>query len=250
MPLSADFHNHSCLSPCGSLDLSPLELVRLAAKKGINVLALTDHNSALNCPAFARLCPRFGIIPLYGLEATTSEEIHVLCLFAALDAALAFGSWAYTILTPFPNDPEKTGDQVWVDEDENIGGEVEYFLPSALDISVDALGPKAAGYSGIVIPAHVDRQAFSMTSQLGVITPGPWAAIECVRIPPMPGASSAPPDTLGFPLTTSSDAHYPEHVGRRPFALDISPEELQPGGPAADADLAALVRALQKRPRR
>jgi PHP family Zn ribbon phosphoesterase len=257
VPLLADFHNHSCLSPCGSLELSPLELVKIAASKGINVLALTDHNSALNCPAFAKICPRFGIIPLYGLEATTSEEIHILCLFSALDAALAFGDYAYSILMPFPNDPDTTGDQVYVDEDENIEGEVEYFLPNALDLSVDNIGAKTLEYGGIVIPAHVDRQAFSMSSQLGIVSEGPWAAIECVRLPPKIALSAAPSgedtsrplDTLGLPLTTSSDAHYPEHVGRRPFQLDISPEELIPNGPARDMDLNALVRALTKRRR-
>jgi hypothetical protein len=242
MALLADLHNHSCLSPCGSLDLSPRVLLELASAKGIKIMALTDHNSALNCPAFAKLCPRYGVIPIFGMEATTQEEIHVLCLFTVLDAALAFGDFAYSILTPFPNDPDKTGDQVYVDEEDNIEGEVEYFLPNALDLSVDALGGKVAEYSGIVIPAHVDRQAFSMTSQLGVVVPGPWAAIECVRLPPTV-------DTLGYPLTTSSDAHYPEHVARRPFQLGISPEELCPQGPEAGADLAAFVRALEKRPR-
>jgi PHP family Zn ribbon phosphoesterase len=242
MALLADLHNHSCLSPCGSLDLSPRTLLELAAVKGVKVMALTDHNSSLNCPAFSRLAPRYGVIPLYGMEATTQEEIHVLCLFAVLDAALAFGEYTYSILTPFPNDPEKTGDQVYVDEEDNIEGEVEYFLPNALDLSVDAIGGKAAEYGGIVIPAHVDRPAFSMTSQLGVIVPGPWAAVECVRLP-----SSV--DTLGYPLTTSSDAHYPEHVARRPFELDITPDELCPHGPGVGVDMAAFVQALEKRRR-
>lgn len=242
MPLLADFHNHSCLSPCGSLELSPRALVEIAAAKGIQVLALTDHNSSLNCPAFAALCLRAGIIPVFGLEATTQEEIHVLCLFTELDAALAFGDYAYRLITPFPNDPAKTGDQVYVDEEDNIQGELEYFLPSALDLSVEDIGGRAAEYGGAVIPAHVDRPAFSMTSQLGVVVPGPWAAIECVRLPP-----SA--DTLSFPLTTSSDAHYPEHVARRPFWLDTSIEELAPRGIRAGADMEALKRALAKRRR-
>jgi PHP family Zn ribbon phosphoesterase len=238
-----DLHNHSCLSPCGSLELSPRALLEIAAAKGVKIMALTDHNSSLNCPAFSRLAPRYGIIPVYGMEATTQEEIHVLCLFTVLEAALAFSEFAYTILTPFPNDPEKTGDQVYVDEEDNIEGEVEYFLPNALDLSVDAIGGKAAEYGGIVIPAHVDRPAFSMTSQLGVVVPGPWAAIECVRLPPSL-------DTLGYPLTTSSDAHYPEHVARRPFDLAISPEELCPGRPGSPADISAFIRALEKRPRK
>ncbi|MDR2362974.1 MAG: PHP domain-containing protein, partial [Spirochaetaceae bacterium] len=184
MALLADLHNHSCLSPCGSLDLSPRYLAELAAARNVKVLALTDHNSGLNGPAFARVCPRYGIIPIFGMEATTQEEIHALCLFTSLEASLAWSEYVYSILIPFPNDPEKTGDQVYVDEEDNIEGEVEYFLPNAINLSIDGIGPKAAEYGGIVIPAHVDRPAFSMVSQLGVVVKGPWAAVECVRIPP------------------------------------------------------------------
>jgi hypothetical protein len=219
-------------------------MLEVAAAKGLKVMALTDHNSSLNCPAFAKLCPRFGIIPIFGMEATTSEEIHALCLFTSLEASLAFNEYAYSILVPFPNVPEKTGDQVYVDEDDNIKGEVEYYLVNPLDISIEDIGAKVAEYGGLVIPAHVDRPAFSMTSQLGVVVDGPWAALECVRIPPL--FNGAPLDTLGYPLTTSSDAHYPEHVARRPFELSISAEELQPGGPGTEADIEAFRQALAK----
>jgi hypothetical protein len=85
-----------------------------------------------------------------------------------------------------------------------------------------------------------------MTSQLGVVVDGPWAAIECVRIPP--AVDNQPLNTLGYPLITSSDAHYPEHIARRPFNLDITREELQPGGPGCEADMEAFKRALAKRP--
>jgi hypothetical protein len=228
-------------------------LVDRAAARGLKVLALTDHNSSLNCPAFAKLCLHRGIIPIYGMEATTSEEIHVLCLFTGLAACCAFSEYAYSILSPFLNNPEKTGDQVYVDEEDTILGEVEYYLINPLDLSVDDIGARVGEYGGIVIPAHVDRAAFSMFSQLGAVVEGPWAALECTRIPPVTvsgaGFEPAPLDTLDYPLITSSDAHYPEHVARRPFELDISPEELLPGGPGTEADMAALVRALEKRPR-
>jgi len=244
--LLADLHNHSCLSPCGSLDLSPRRLLEIAARKGLRVMALTDHNSSLNCPAFAKLCPQYGIIPIFGMEATTAEEIHALCLFTSLEASLAFGEYAYSILIPFPNDPDKAGDQVYVDEDDNIEGEVEYYLLNPLELSIEEIGAKVAEYSGIVIPAHVDRPAFSMSSQLGVVTSGPWAALECIRIPPAANGSLL--DTLGYPLITSSDAHYPEHVVRRPFELAVNLEELQSGGAGTEADIGVLRKALGRRP--
>ena len=241
----ADLHNHSCLSPCGSLELSPRRIVEAGAARGIKLLALTDHNSSMNCPAFARLCPQYGIIPVFGMEATTSEEIHVLCLFTNLEASMAFNEYAYSILTPFLNNPEKTGDQVYVDENDNIEGEVEYYLVNPLNLSIDDIGAKVIEYGGIVIPAHVDRPAFSMTSQLGVLVKGPWAALECVRIPPV--MNGKPLNTMGFPLTTSSDAHYPEHVGRRPFELDVAAEELLAGGNGTEAVMDVFKQALAKR---
>jgi len=241
----ADLHNHSCLSPCGSLELSPRLIVELGAAKGLKLMALTDHNSSLNCPAFAKLCPQYGIIPVFGMEATTSEEIHVLCLFTNLEASMAFGKFAYSILTPFLNNPEKTGDQVYVDEDDNIEGEVEYYLVNPLDLSIDDIGEKVSEYGGIVIPAHVDRSAFSMTSQLGVLVKGPWTALECVRIPP--ALNELPLDTMGYPLITSSDAHYPEHISRRPFELDVTAEELLSGGNGTEAVMEVFRQALAKR---
>lgn len=243
--LLADLHNHSCLSPCGSLDLSPRRLLELGAARGLKLMALTDHNSSLNCPTFAKLCPRYGIIPVFGMEATTSEEIHVLCLFTNLEACMDFNEHAYSILTPFLNNPYKTGDQVYVDEDDNIEGEVDYYLINPLDISIDYIGARVSEYGGIVIPAHADRPAFSMTSQLGTIVDGPWAAIECIRIPPAVNGNRL--DTRGYPLTTSSDAHFPEHVGRRSFLLDVTAEELLQGG--TEANMEVLKQALGKRPK-
>ncbi len=251
MSLRADFHNHSCLSPCGSLELSPQVLAARAKAMGLEFLALTDHNSALNCPAFSQACTEQGIVPLYGLEATTQEEVHVLCLFPFLDAALAFGELVYSHLFPIPNRPERFGDQVWVDEQEYIGGEVELWLGGALDIGVDDIAGEVDVFGGLCIPAHIDRPAFSMTSQLGFVVKGPWAALECIQLPPSCKTGT-------YPLITSSDAHYPENVGCRAFNLDITKDALidagvggrQPpsGRPLLEAR-GLILSALASRPR-
>ena len=246
----ADLHNHTCLSPCGSLELTPKVLLEYGAAAGIKLMAVTDHNSSLNCPTFAKLSSKYDIIPIFGMEANTSEEIHTLCLFSNLEKCMAFNEYAYSLLTPYLNNPEKTGEQVYVDENDKIIGQVDYYLMNHLSISINEIGKKVSECGGIVIPAHIDRTACSMMSQLGKIIDGPWAALECVNIPPASSGLSI--NTLGFPLTTSSDAHYAEHVGRRSFELNINREELllgNTGGVYNEVNLDALVRALSKRPK-
>ena len=239
MVYCSDFHIHSCLSPCGSLELPPSEIARLLAARGVELAALTDHNSALNCPAFASACRKYGITALFGMEAQTQEECHILCLFNNVDTALELSGEIYGLLPPVMNNPEKTGDQVYVDEEDNILGEVEKYLVTGADLDIYGLADKVHGMGGLVIPAHVDRPAFSLTSQLGFVPNGPWDALEVVRIP-----SSV--DTKGFPLTVSSDAHFPEHIARRTFELDTADENLV--SPDGLVDMGVVKRALERRP--
>lgn len=239
--------------------MSPSVIVKTLKERGVQIAALTDHNSALNCPAFAHHCKKEGIFALFGMEAQTSEEIHVLCLFSALETALAFSEEIYAILPSFINNPEKTGDQVFVDEDDNIIGEVEKYLVISADIGIDDLATRVHQLGGLVIPAHIDRSSFSLTSQLGFVPHGDWDALEVVRTPPscvewIDGKQLfVELDTRGFPMTTSSDAHYPEHIARRPFDLDFADAPLHGvGGILNDDDsvnIETLKAALQRRPR-
>lgn len=84
MRISYDLHIHSCLSPCGDDDMTPNNIVGMAALKELNVIAVTDHNSCKNCPAIMKLAKAYGIIAIPGMELTTSEEVHVLCYFYTL----------------------------------------------------------------------------------------------------------------------------------------------------------------------
>jgi hypothetical protein len=249
MRVLADLHNHSCLSPCASLELSPALLARRARERGLALVALTDHNASLNCPAFEECCRREGLAPLFGAEAASQEEVHVLCLFGTAAAALDFGELLRRLLPPLPYDPEKLGDQVVVDADEGVLDLPDYFLGAATELGFDELCAEAVGRGALVVPAHVDRPMFSVSSQLGFLPPGPYAAVESMREPP----SSL---SLGLPVISGSDAHYPEHVGRRAFRLELPEEVLAarlaalPGPEAERAGgelLAALAAALEAR---
>ena len=87
-----DFHIHSCLSPCSDDDSTPDSIAGMGELNGLDIMALTDHNSCKNCPAFFDAAPKHGILPVAGMELTTSEDIHVVCLFEKLDQALSFSS--------------------------------------------------------------------------------------------------------------------------------------------------------------
>ena len=220
--------------------MSPRTIAQTLAHRGVQIAALTDHNSALNCPAFAIACKEFGVIPLFGIEAQSHEECHIICLFTRLENALSFSKEIYALLPPVKNVPEKTGDQVYVDENDDILGEVEKYLITSIDLGLDELAEKAIQAGALIIPAHVDRAAFSLTSQLGFIPDGPWDALEVVRMP----QNDQDCDTREYHLTTSSDAHYIEHIGRRAFDLDIANDTLllQDGTVNPETIKAALLR--------
>lgn len=221
MLLKCDLHIHSCLSPCGSLDMSPSEIVRIAGEKNLDVIAIADHNSALNAPALEKLCLTKNIVPLFAIEVTSSEEFHSLCLFRNSGTAVEFGNRLYTELQSAPNIPEKFGDQVYVDENDNILGELDKYLTGgAVPYSSDRLVRMVHDAGGLFIPAHIDRAAFSISSQLGFIPPDPYDALELTSFP-------AILNTGDLPLISNSDAHFPEDIGKRFFHLQS--ESRNPG---------------------
>ncbi len=203
-----DLHNHSCLSPCGSLEQSPSVMARRAKEMGIDMMALTDHNNTGNLPAFEKCCKTEGIIPVFGLEVTTQEEVHVVCLFSTLNKAMEFGRYIEFLLPDIPNIPELFGDQVIVDADENIEGLVEKNLLSSTEISFETLIEEVLSNDGLAIPAHIDRLAFSVTSQLGFLPDLNYSAVEVVNYPTRH-------QTYENTIIRSSDAHYPDDIGKR-----------------------------------
>jgi len=226
----ADLHIHSCLSPCAELCASPRAIARAAREKGIHLAALTDHNTALNTPAFAAACRAEGVVPLFGMEITSLEEVHVLLLFPDVPSALEAGNEAYERLKSSSFDPEDFGDQVWVNEREEIEGSLEKLLIlGATDLSLEELGPWCRRRGGILIPAHIDRPMFGLLGQLGFLPEGPFDAVECTR--ELDEEITAP-----WPVSASSDAHRPEHVGDRRI-------EFQADSPGFDG----LVKALENK---
>ena len=180
IPLYYDLHIHSCLSPCGDDDMTPANIAGMAAVKGLDVIALTDHNSCKNCPAILKHGEEYGITVIPGMELTTAEEVHVVCLFPALDDAMAFDGYVYERLLPIKNREDIFGKQQIMDADDQVTGNVERLLIGATDISFDQVFGLVEAYRGIAYPAHIDKSTTSLLSNLGFVPPD--SSFTCAEI--------------------------------------------------------------------
>lgn len=162
-----DFHIHSCLSPCADNDMTPNNIVGMATLAGLNILALTDHNTCKNCPAFFAAAKKQGIIPIAGMELTTAEDIHVVCLFEFLEDSLEFGEAVDALRIRIPNRVDIFGDQLLVDENDEIIGTEPDLLSNATSLMIDDVTPLVEKHRGICFPAHVDREANGILATLG-----------------------------------------------------------------------------------
>ena len=177
MNLAYDLHIHSCLSPCGDDDMTPANIAGMAALKGLDVVALTDHNTCRNCPAFMAAAAEYGVLAVPGMEINTSEEVHAVCLFPTLEKALDFDAYVYGKLIKFPNREEIFGKQQIYDDRDQVCASEPNLLINATEISFDSLWTLVRSYDGVMFPAHVDKAANSLIANLGFI-PSVDAALE------------------------------------------------------------------------
>jgi 3',5'-nucleoside bisphosphate phosphatase len=164
----ADLHVHTCLSPCGDLQMSPQKIVAQAQQKNIGIIAICDHNSAQNAPAVMHAARASDVVVLPGMEVCSREEIHLLGIFQDLDAAFALQTVVYDHL-PGKNNPDVFGLQVVANEADEVVEILEKLLIGATDLDVDRIVNEIHHLGGLAIASHVDRESFSVFSQIGFI---------------------------------------------------------------------------------
>lgn len=162
-----DFHVHSCLSPCADNDMTPNNIAGMAALAGLHLVALTDHNTCKNCPAFFEAAKKQGIVPVAGMELTTAEDIHVVCLFEHLEDAMRFDSAVDEKRIKIPNRRDIFGDQLIMDGNDRVIGEEDNLLSNATVLSLEEVPDFVSQYNGICYPAHVDRESNGVIATLG-----------------------------------------------------------------------------------
>lgn len=171
MKISYDFHIHSALSPCADNDMTPCNIVGMAMLKGLNAIAVTDHNSVGNAKAVIKAGKENGITVIPGMEIETSEEVHILTLYPDIDSAVEAEKYVTSNLPFVKNKPEIFGNQYYMDSEDNITGELEQLLIVASNLDIYSVFDMVSQCKGVAIPAHVDRHSYSVLSNLGFIPP-------------------------------------------------------------------------------
>ena len=212
----ADLHIHSVLSPCGDLEMSPSHIVAQAQARGLQLIALTDHNSTLHAPLVRQLAARVGIYALLGAEVTTSEEVHCVCLFDTEEQRQPFQAFLEANIQRIPNNVDFYGYQLVVDAEENVIDEVDYLLISTTTRSTYEVQAQVAQLRGLFIPAHIDKPKFSLTSQLGFVPPDlPFDALEISRYSTADAMRQANPLIKNPRFIRSSDAHFIDDIAQQ-----------------------------------
>lgn len=218
-----DLHIHSCLSPCGDESMTPANIVNMAHLKGLDIIAITDHNTALNAAAAIRAARDLPLTVLAGIEVTTAEEIHLLCLFPNAESAERAGEIIYGQLQPVQNKPEYFGEQIIMDENENVLGSIDLLLSNATNITYEQL-PKIVGdFGGICWPAHIDRPSNSVLSVFGVLPETPSFPVLEVH---QPQSFFSEPENAVFrqnhKILCNSDAHILGMISEREHFISLS----------------------------
>ncbi len=214
MPLQYELHCHSCVSPCAENEMTPVTVCGLAKLAGIELLSITDHNSAANLPAAKLACDAYGLALLPGIEVTTAEEIHLLCYFPTVEAALEMGQQLYRLLPDIPCDARYFGEQLVMDEDDRIIDRPQKLLTNAAACNIARAKQMAEVLGGLAVPAHLDKDTTSVLSVLGFMPDEP--VFPCVEMRhPEKADSLIASGRMPTPqeILVSSDAHQTDAIG-------------------------------------
>ncbi len=220
--LAYDFHIHSCLSPCGDDDMTPANIAGMAYLNDLDVIALTDHNTCKNCPALIKKAEEYGILVIPGMELTTSEEIHVLCLFRNCDDALSFDKYVYERLPDIKNNENIFGKQQIMNENDEITGNIDKLLINATTISFDYLPDILKNFNGLMIPAHINKNSDSLLSVFGFIPPSvSFTCAEINKTNEKDSIISQHEYLRSCKIITDSDAHYLQDINEKIHTIEI-----------------------------
>lgn len=221
--MKADLHIHTLLSPCGDIEMTPLNVVKKGLERGLSVIGITDHNSTLQCEEVLKIASREGLYVLCGAEITTREEVHVLGFVDGTEKLKLLQNYLKKHLPSHPNNPDIFGYQLVVNENEEVLYQEDNLLIGAIDQSIEEVEMFIRSLNGIFIPAHFDKKQNSVMSQLGFM---PFDLVpDAIELSPSTEIESFLNKNRylsKFRLIHSSDAHYTDDIGKVYTELSIN----------------------------
>jgi len=203
-----DLHIHTVVSPCAEIEMIPPLIVRRAVELGLDLIAITDHNTAENVEAVQQAAAAVGLVVLSGMEVQTREEVHILCLFDTPEQIRAWQTVVYDSLPAEPNRPEVFGAQYVVDSAGSYVRENVRLLLTSTSLSIEQVVAGVRELDGIPIAAHVDRPSYSLLANLGLVPEGlALAGLEISAHQSVDAFRRAHPELERWPVVRSSDAH-------------------------------------------
>lgn len=227
MKIYTDFHIHTALSPCGDADMTPNNIVNMAVIKGLDAIAITDHNSSENALACMEVGKQNGLLVIPGMELQTREEVHVICLFPDIESALEFQEYVYSKLPPLKNNEKLFGEQLVIDADDEIIGHNDRLLLSSADLTLRDAFNKVNELNGAFIPAHIDRDAYGIINALGFIPDDlPISTLEYRKKEGLQRLVDSGIVAKCYNFIQSSDAHYLQDISEQENSMEVN--ELNP----------------------
>lgn len=226
MKLYYDFHIHSALSPCGDNDMTPNNIVNMALLKGLDAIAVTDHNSAKNVRACMKCAQETPLIVIPGMELETSEEVHMLALFDNVEALEELDDIVTSSMPPVKNRADIFGEQIIMDENDNAVGTLENLLITASKLDVYRAAECVRGLGGVIIPAHIDKDSYSLVSNLGLIPEElDFSTVE-IKNPSSINRLSLTNRIDKYMMIHDSDAHFLWDIHEKEHYIDVADNNL------------------------
>ncbi|MBQ9265091.1 MAG: phosphoesterase [Clostridia bacterium] len=223
MEFFADLHIHSCLSPCGDNDMTPANILGMAVVKGLDMVAISDHNAARNLPTAQKVADAYGLLLIPAMEITTKEEVHMLGYFPSVEAAVEFDDMLREHLPAQKNKPSLFGEQLIMDEDDNVIGEEDALLIGATNLPLKEAAARVRSFGGVPVPAHINRGSNGMLVNLGMMPDEPFfPTVEVWRHLPCPFEPLENRHVLH-----SSDAHYLGDILEKESVLHLPEKSVQ-----------------------
>lgn len=228
MKLAIDFHIHTALSPCADNDMTPNNIINMSVLKGLDAIAITDHNSIENCRACMEVAKNKGIIVIPGMEIQTKEEVHLICLFKDIESAENFQELVYRKLEKKENISKIFGRQLVFNEQDKVIRENRRMLIASVNISLSEVFVAINKVRGVLIPAHIDRSAYSIIANLGFIPKELSIKIlEISKNCDIKSFLNKYPYLKKYEIIKSSDAHYLPHILERETFVEVKEKSIE-----------------------